>query len=107
VWVIDIEQMLDQTVSNPEFPDLKDKVKKLGHIVTYATSIEAGISTDSNPTCWRRSSNQSCDGVLEIRLLPAEKQIYWKCPDCEDEGVIIGWKGLIWDMTVVLNPKAD
>jgi hypothetical protein len=106
MWIIDLEQMLDQAVAKPELPDLKEKVKELGYLVTYATSIESGISTDSKPMCWRQPSNHPCNGILKIRLLSTKKQVCWKCPKCGDDGVIIGWKGLIWDKTVFLNPKA-
>jgi hypothetical protein len=37
--------------------------------------------------------------MLDIQLNPAAGQIYWKCPVCSDEGVVTGWKGLIWDMS--------
>ncbi|MCP3922858.1 MAG: hypothetical protein GY714_09760 [Desulfobacterales bacterium] len=26
-------------------------------------------------------------------------QIHWICPACQDEGIVTGWEGLIWDMT--------
>ena len=99
MWVIDIRHWLDETQTGPGVPQLKSKVKKLTEIITYATSIEAGISVDSPPKCWRRPKRKPCKGQLGIRLDQDTGQIYWRCPVCKDEGFVTGWKGLIWDMS--------
>ena len=75
-----------------------EKVKKMGEVITYATSIESGIQVDSPPKCWRRPGRKPCKGILEVGLNRFENQIHWICPVCGDEGVISGWEGLIWDM---------
>ena len=99
MWVIDIRHWLDETQTGPAVSGLKSKVNKLTEIISYATSIEGGISVDSPPTCWRRPKRRPCKGLLDIQLDPAASQIYWICPICSDEGVVSGWKGLIWDMS--------
>ena len=99
MWVIDIRHWLDDSQSGPAVPQLKSKVNKLTEIIGYATSIEGGISVDSPPKCFRRPKRKPCKGLLDIQLDPASDQIYWKCPVCEDEGIVSGWKGLIWDMS--------
>jgi hypothetical protein len=99
MWVIDIQHRLDETQTGPAVPQLKSKVKKITEIITFATSIGSGISIDSQPKCWRRPKRRPCKGMLDIQLNPAAGQIYWKCPVCSDEGVVTGWKGLIWDMS--------
>jgi hypothetical protein len=98
MWVVDIRHLLDDTHSRPALPRFSFKVKRLGQIVTYATATAAGISVDFQPTCRRRPRERPCQGVLEIEL--RKDHILWECPACGDEGVILGWKGLIWDMTV-------
>jgi hypothetical protein len=65
----------------------------------FLSMIEAGISVDSLPKCWRRPNRKPCKGTLVIQLDPATDQIHWICPICEDEGGVTGWKGLIWDMS--------
>ncbi len=27
-----------------------------------------------------------------------DNRIHWFCPECEDEGLLDGWQGLMWDM---------
>jgi RNA polymerase subunit RPABC4/transcription elongation factor Spt4 len=99
MWIIDIRHMLDDTQSGPAVPSLKLKVQKLSEIITYATSVEAGIDTDSQPLCWRRPKRRACPGILEISFDPDADEIHWLCPVCGDEGLVSGWRGLIWDMT--------
>jgi integration host factor subunit alpha len=106
VRVIDIGQMLNQAVASPDLLELRYRVKHFGQIVDYVTSLAAGIEAELKPICGRLLKQQACAGVLEVRLIPEESLIYWRCPQCEDDGIIIGWKGLIWDKTIVLNPMA-
>jgi hypothetical protein len=99
MWVIDIRHWLDETRTGPAVPQLKSKVKKLAEIITYATSVNVGISTDAHPVCWRRPKRKPCKGSLDIYLDQTTGHIHWICPICKDEGVVTGWKGLIWDMS--------
>jgi hypothetical protein len=99
MWVIDIRHWLDDSQSGPARPQLKSKVKKITEIIVYATSVNSGVSADSHPKCWRRPKRKPCTGNLDIYLDPDTGHIHWICPICEDEGVVSGWKGLIWDMS--------
>jgi RNA polymerase subunit RPABC4/transcription elongation factor Spt4 len=99
MWVIDIRHWLDENLSGPGVPQLRFKVKKLTEIITFATAIKAGISVNSPPVCWRRPKRKACLGKLEIDFDPDTDQIHWVCPECGDEGVVTGWRGLIWDLT--------
>lgn len=98
MWVINIQHWLDESKSGPGVPQLRQKVKKLGEIITYVTSVEAGIQVDSPPKCWRRPGRKPCKGNFQIRSDRPNGQIHWICPVCGDEGIISGWEGLIWDM---------
>ena len=98
MWVINIQHWLDETMSGPAVPQLKVKVKKLSEILIYATSVAAGIPTESIPQCWRRPKRKPCKGELDIELDQISGQIQWRCEVCGDEGVVSGWEGLIWDM---------
>ena len=89
---------MNETKSGPAVPQLRLKVKKLSEIITYATSVTAGISMKSTPKCWRRPKRKPCKGELDIELDLASGQIQWRCEVCGDEGVVSGWEGLIWDM---------
>jgi hypothetical protein len=97
MWVIDIRNWLDNVKTGPAEPKLKFKVKKLGEIITYATSEAAGNPLDETPKCWRRPKRKPCNGNLDIRIDLSVERIYWKCGSCGDEGTVTGWKGLRWD----------
>lgn len=98
MWVINIQHWLDETRSGPAVSQLKLKVKKLSEIIIYATSVAAGMPTESIPKCWRRPKRRPCKGELDIELDQTSGQIQWRCGVCGDEGVVSGWEGLIWDM---------
>jgi hypothetical protein len=99
MWVIDIRHWLSENLLDAGLPQLRFKVKKLGEIITYATAIEAGIAIDVQLRCWRKPKRKPCPGELEISLNPDTDQIHWLCFECGDEGVVTGWKGLIWDLS--------
>ena len=98
MWVINIQHWLDETKTAAGVPQLRSKVKKLAEIITYATSTAIGMPTDSIPKCWRRPKRKPCKGILDIHLDEDMNQIHWYCKICEDEGVVTGWEGLVWDM---------
>jgi RNA polymerase subunit RPABC4/transcription elongation factor Spt4 len=99
MWVINIRHWLGENLLDAGAPQLRLKVKKLGEIVTYATATGVGIPVDFRPKCWRRPRRKACRGTLEVELVAETEQIHWLCPECGDEAVVTGWKGLIWDMT--------
>jgi len=99
MWVINIQHWLDETKTVAAVPQLKSKVKKLTEIITYATSVASGISTNEVPKCRQRPKRKPCKGNLDIFLEKATNQIRWHCNICGDEGVVSGWEGLIWDMS--------
>ena len=101
MWVINIQDWLDETRTGPAVPRLRLKIKKLSEIITYATSEITEIPVGSPPNCWRRPGRKPCTGLLDIFLDPETDQIYWFCKVCGDEGALSGWEGLIWDMTDV------
>jgi len=98
MWVINIQDWLDETKTSAATPRLRLKVKKLAEIITYVTSEIEGIPTESPPKCWRRPKRKPCKGILDLSIDPITNRIYWYCNICKDEGVVSGWEGLIWDM---------
>ena len=105
MWVFDLNDMLDESLTRPAHRRFSAKVKKLGQIITYATAVQAGISIGFRPNCWRRPKRVSCEGGLQVEL--RKDFIYWHCPVCGDEGVVTGWRGLMWDMTEFRSPIAS
>ena len=98
MWVIDIRHWLNEQKYWPAVPQLKLKVKKLAEIITYATLCNRGLSAGEGPKCWRRPKRKPCRGIFHIQF-EIDDRIHWFCPECEDEGLIHGWQGLIWDMS--------
>ena len=103
MWVIDIRSWLVEKETETQDSALKDKVEKVREIITHATGSAAGKPAESPPMCWRKFEGNPCKGKLVTRLDQGTDQIYWKCPVCQDEGVITGWRGLIQD--VLKNPE--
>jgi hypothetical protein len=104
--VIDIRNWLHEAKVDPALPRLKSKVKKIAEIIAYATSREVGVIVRTPPTCGHRLNGKSCKGTLEMHVM-ADERIYWVCPRCGDEGVIDGFRGLIWDMTAGTYHRAS
>jgi hypothetical protein len=98
VWFINIQDWLDDTNTGPVVPRLKRKVNKIIEMITYATSQISQFPIDSSPKCWRRPQRKPWKGTLDVFLDPLTDKILWYCPICQDEGMISGWEGLIWDM---------
>lgn len=99
MWVIDIRCWLDEDLTEPATPRHRSEVEGLCRAIAYATARCAGLSIDYKPTCWRKANLKSCNGELETKVSAEKDQLYWKCTKCGYEGMVTGWKGLIWDMT--------
>lgn len=92
--IVDIRHWLNDSLTGPAVPELKNKVNKLGKIISFATDL------NGNPPplkCSCRSGRKPCPGELVV-LIVEDLRIHWYCPACEDEGLISGWRGLIWDL---------
>ena len=44
-----------------------------------------------------RCFEKGCHGMIKTSLRLSNEEIYWYCPDCENEGVISEWQGTRWD----------
>ncbi|OGR06667.1 MAG: hypothetical protein A2511_15485 [Deltaproteobacteria bacterium RIFOXYD12_FULL_50_9] len=99
MWYIDIRHWLNDEKTGPGAPQLKSKVVQLAKIITFATARDSDLLTGDPPKCSRRPNRRSCKGRLNIHFTEDDR-IYWICPVCGDEGVVDGWHGLIWDVSV-------
>lgn len=95
-----LPNLLDETNRKPAKPHLRNKVRKLIEIITYATSHAVGVEVKHRPVCGRILKGQSCSGVLNIDLRQEMDVIHWQCPDCGEEALLTGWSGLSWDISV-------
>jgi hypothetical protein len=99
MWVIDIRHWLNEQQEGSAAPQLRLKVKKLAEIIIWITSRDCGLPTGKTPKCWRRPKRKPCKGILKIQF-EIDDQIHWFCPECEDEGLIDGWHGLMSYLSV-------
>lgn len=99
MWVIDIRHWLNDDQTEAAAPELRLKVIKLTEIITYITALESDLVVGDSPVCWRRPSHKPCKTPLHLSWTEDDR-IYFKCPKCSNEGVIDGWHGLIWDVSV-------
>ena len=99
MWVIDIRHWLNAEQTGPGVPQLRLKVEKLTEIITYATARDRDLVTGGPPKCWRRPNRKPCTGRLNVQFTEDDR-IYWICPTCGDDGIVDGWHGLIWDVSV-------
>jgi hypothetical protein len=44
-----------------------------------------------------RCFSKGCHGIIKSAFRPANGEIHWYCPVCENEGVISHWEGTKWD----------
>ncbi|MBD3373953.1 hypothetical protein GF406_02865 [candidate division KSB1 bacterium] len=71
----------------------------LGSIVQAVTERGPDDREDQTPLrCRRRPGRKRCNGRI-LAMIPDEDPmtIHWFCPVCEDNGVITGWQGTLWD----------
>lgn len=92
--IIDIRHWLNETMTGPAIPKLKNKVDKLGEIISFVTDLD---ERHPAPKCSRRPKRKPCPGILDV-IVTEDLRIHWYCPVCQDEGIISGWSGLLWDM---------
>ncbi len=92
--IVDIRHWLNESMTAPALPQLNNKVEQLGRIIAYATDLN---DDHPRPKCSRRPGRKPCPGKLEA-FITENLEIYWHCPVCEDEGLISGWQGLLWDL---------
>jgi len=92
--IVDFRHWLNESMTGPAVPKLKNKVEQLGRIISFATDPDGN---HPQPTCSRRPGRKPCPGKLEA-FLTEDLTIYWHCPKCGDEGLISGWQGLLWDL---------
>lgn len=99
-WVTDLGHFLDDTGSIPE--DLPGPARKIAEhtaaIVEAATSRAAGDWWEAAAlACRRRPGRRACARVIRVRRSEVPPEIEWCCPRCDDNGVIRGFEGTVWD----------
>ena len=82
-----------------EMPNPARKLAEfLGRIAKSVTSRQKDALA-TGVKCRKRFGRRLCPGEI-IGLMNEQKATSWSCPVCEDNGIISGWEGTIWDWSV-------
>jgi hypothetical protein len=96
-----MRHFLDETGTLPELPNQAlNLVLHLGAIVTWMTSQPHDGDQRTNVTCRRSPGRRRCVGEIHASFQGDPFGITWFCPLCEDNGLIYGWEGTLWDRGV-------
>ncbi len=44
-----------------------------------------------------RCNVPGCHGPILAEIIPVTEEIRWGCTECENDGIISGWRGTKWD----------
>jgi len=94
-WIVDMSdyflpggQLVDGTAGR--------LARHFGAIVLAACSVAEGEWAETSHPCRRRPGRRPCPG--HIVVLRSDDTVRWRCTDCDDNGLIRGWRGSIWDV---------
>ena len=94
--IADLRHFLKEDGSMAEIPNPARKLAEyLGRIVKGVTTRQKGVLA-TGVKCRKRHKSTPCPGEI-IAFINEQEVISWSCPVCEDNGIISGWKGTIWD----------
>ena len=97
-WVTDMRHYLDEG-GNPVAArgPAMNLALFLGAIVGWVTSRGPKRSPRTNIPCRRSPGRVRCGGEIVADFEDEPGTIWWRCPECGDNGVIHGWEGTRWD----------
>jgi hypothetical protein len=99
-WVTDITHFLDE---EGEIITGPPQARKLGDyfaaIIMMATFPDPDYPPEYRVSCRRKPHRKPCLEEIIGYIDPETDEIFWKCPKCEDRGLISNWRGTIWDMS--------
>jgi len=87
----------DPTVELP--PQARRLRQYLGEIARAASVRESGRRSATALRCRRRPGRKPCKGRIEVLRRDVPPQVEWRCPVCQDGGVVSGWRGTYWDLS--------
>lgn len=97
-WITDITHFLtkDGEIA-PTTGPAKRLAEFLGKLVVDATTASPFGATNTSVRCRRRPARKLCTGEIETSIDPESEDIVWRCPVCEDNGLIRNWRASMWD----------
>lgn len=71
----------------------------LGEIARAASVRESGSRSATALRCRRRPGRKPCKGRIDVFRRDIPPEVEWRCPLCEDGGVVSGWQETYWDLS--------
>ena len=97
--ITDLRHFLNQDGTMADMPKPARRFSEyLGSIVKGVTT-RRGAELATGVRCRRRIDRRPCPGEI-IAYINEQDGICWSCPVCEENGIISGWRGTIWDWSV-------
>lgn len=94
----DLQHFLDEDGAVPDLPaPARALITFLGAITAWVTVRDLAYPRRTNVACRWRKARGTCPGTIDATYDTASGAIFWTCPDCGDEGTILGWEGTLWD----------
>lgn len=93
-WITDLQHFLDEDgcIGPPSGP-ARRLAEYLASIVDAATRYDEYVAV----RCRRRPGRKPCRTELEIWTDLDTDDIHWRCPACDDNGLISNWQDSRWD----------
>lgn len=98
-WITHVPHFLDEGGNIPNelpAPALK-MVTAICSYIAYATHF-AGEMDEEFPSCFVTFNNKNCQGKV-FPCLTMDEKVGWRCDTCNNNGIISGWQGSLWDLT--------
>jgi len=95
MYITNIQHLLDSSEKmSAEMPaEARELIGFLTQIIDVTTKTQPHTLTTTDIRCFKKG----CYGMIKTVLRPNNDEINWFCPDCEEEGVVSGWKNTKWD----------
>jgi hypothetical protein len=95
MYITNIQHLINASAKMPKvLPiEVKDLIGFLTLIIDATTKNLPQTLTITDIRCFKKG----CHGLNKTVLMPKNEDIHWYCPECENEGVISGWKLTNWD----------
>jgi hypothetical protein len=95
-WIVDLRHYLSPSGA---FANMPPRARLLAE---YFASIvvDATTNLDEEPSvrCRHRPGRRRCMGtVMSYPAADDLDRMYWRCPVCNDNGLISGWQDTLWD----------
>lgn len=100
-WITDMRHFLDILEPDADIPGPARRLAEyLGKIVEAATANPPMVLLNSEIRCQRRPGRKPCVGRLRLVYNENEGEIVWECSSCDERGIIRGFEGTPWDLSL-------